>query len=218
MPYQPGFAERRGIIINFFKKHIVTGLLALLPIMGTIWVLTLVYNFFADVNVEFIERELGFKVPGLQIIFSLFVLFLIGFIVNTSIGRWVLKNSELLISKLPVVKGVYGGIKQLTDTLTARSEEDEARVVLVEYPRRGIWQLGFVTNDAWKVMRVKSGEELVNVLMPTSPNPTGGMLILIPKKDIIPLDMSYNDGMKYVVSGGVVTPDEMKRQNKLKKL
>ncbi len=192
----------------FFRKHIGTGVIAILPILGTIWVLTIIYNFFADINVEFIENELGLKIPGLQIILSIIVLFLLGFIVNTSVGRWVFKNSELMISKLPVVKGVYGGIKQLTDTLTSRSEEEEARVVLVEYPRRGIWQLGFVTNDAWEELSSKTGRKLINVLMPTSPNPTGGMLIIVPKDDIIPLDMSYNEGMKYVVSGGVVFPGE----------
>jgi uncharacterized membrane protein len=193
-------------IIGFFKRQIITGILALLPVIGTVWILSLVYNFFADLNVKFIEDWLGFKIPGLQIIFVIIVLFLIGFLVNTSIGKSIFKYSELVLSKVPMVRGVYGGIKQLTDTLTSKNEEEDARVVLVQYPRVGIWQLGFVTNEAWSAIQEKSGANLINILMPTSPNPTGGMLILAPKEDIIPLDMTYNEGMKYVVSGGVVTP------------
>ena len=102
---------------------------------------------------------------------------------------------------------VTGGSRGLGSAIAEGLAEHGARVVLVQYPRKGIWQLGFVTNEAWSSMQKKSGEKLINVLMPTSPNPTGGMLILIPAGDIIPQDMSYNEGMKYVVSGGVVTPD-----------
>jgi uncharacterized membrane protein len=198
-------------IVSFIKRHIFTGILALLPVIGTVWVLSIIYNFFADVNVSFIEEMLGFKIPGLQVIFVIIVLFLIGFLINTSIGKSIFKYSEFLLSKVPFVRGVYGGIKQLTDTLTSKNDGEDARVVLVQYPRVGLWQLGFVTNEAWSTIQEKSGANLINVLMPTSPNPTGGMLILAPKEDIIPLDMSYNEGIKYVVSGGVVTPEELKK-------
>ncbi|MBN2136086.1 MAG: DUF502 domain-containing protein [Acidobacteria bacterium] len=198
-------------IVNFIKKHIFTGILALLPVIGTFWVLSIIYNFFADLNVSFIEDIIGFQIPGIQIIFVIIVLFLIGFIVNTSIGKSIFKYSEVLLSKVPMVRGVYGGIKQLTDTLTSKNEGEDARVVLVQYPRVGLWQLGFVTNEAWSAIQEKSGANLINILMPTSPNPTGGMLILAPKEDIIPLDMSYNEGMKYVVSGGVVTPEDFNK-------
>jgi len=172
------------------------------------------YNFFADINVEFIESKLGFKIPGLQVILILFVLLIVGFIINTSLGKTIFKYSERLITLLPVVKGVYGGIKQLTDTLSARSDDEDARIVLAEYPRKGIWQIGFVTKEAYAEIQKKSGRELINVLMPTSPNPTGGMLIMIPADEIIPLDMTYNEGMKYVVSGGVVTPAKRKSLKK----
>ena len=198
-------------IVSFIKKHIFTGILALLPVIGTVWILSIIYNFFADLNVSFIEDIIGFQIPGIQIIFVILVLFLIGFMVNTSIGKSIFKYSEFLLSKVPIVKGVYGGIKQLTDTLTSKNEGEDARVVLVQYPRVGLWQLGFVTNEAWSAIQEKSGANLINVLMPTSPNPTGGMLILAPKEDIIPLDMSYNEGMKYVVSGGVVAPEDLNK-------
>lgn len=174
--------------------------------MGTLWFLSVIYNFFADINVEFIENRLGIKIPGFQIVLVILVVFFTGLIVNTSLGATLLRYSEKAISQLPFIKGVYGGIKQLTNTFSSRSEQNQTRVVLTEYPRKGIWQLGFVTSDAWDNINQKSGKNLVNVIMPTTPNPTGGMLILIPAEDIIPLDMSYNEGMKYVVSGGIVIP------------
>jgi uncharacterized membrane protein len=127
------------------------------------------------------------------------------------LGRTIFKYSEKAITQLPLVKGVYGGIKQLTETLTSRGKENRAKVVLAEYPRKGIWQIGFVTKEAYSEIKSKSGRRLVNVLMPTSPNPTGGMLVMIPIEDITPLDMTYNEGMKYVVSGGIVTPKKSKR-------
>lgn len=174
--------------------------------MGTLWFLSLIYNFFADINVEFIENRLGIKIPGFHIFLVIIVVFLVGFIVNTSLGATILRYSEKAISQVPLIKGVYGGIKQLTNTFSSRSEENQTRVVLAEYPRKGIWQLGFVTKEAWENIRQKTGRNLINVIMPTTPNPTGGMLILIPSEDLIPIDMTYNEGMKYIVSGGIVVP------------
>jgi uncharacterized membrane protein len=192
--------------LKCFKKHTITGIIILLPVMGTLWFLSLIYNFFADINVEFIENRLGIRIPGFQIVLVILVVFLVGMIVNTSLGATLLRYSEKAISQLPFIKGVYGGIKQLTNTFSSRSEQNQTRVVLVEYPRKGIWQLGFVTSDAWEDIRNKSGKNLINVIMPTTPNPTGGMLILIPSEDIVPIEMTYNEGMKYVVSGGIVAP------------
>jgi uncharacterized membrane protein len=175
--------------------------------MGTLWFLSLIYNFFSDINVEFIENQLGIKIPGLQVVLVITVLFLVGLIVNTSLGATIFKYSEKAISHVPFIKGVYGGIKQLTNTFSRRSEENQTRVVLAEYPRKGIWQLGFVTSEVWESIRRKTGRNLINVIMPTTPNPTGGMLILIPPEDLIPIDMTYNEGMKYIVSGGIMAPD-----------
>jgi len=174
--------------------------------MGTLWFLSLIYNFFSDINIEFIENRLGIKIPGFQVFLVIAVVFLVGFIVNTSLGATILRYSEKAISQVPFIKGVYGGIKQLTNTFSSRSEQNQTRVVLAEYPRKGIWQLGFITSEAWESIRQKTGRKLINVIMPTTPNPTGGMLILIPSEDLIPIDMTYNEGMKYIVSGGIVAP------------
>jgi uncharacterized membrane protein len=174
--------------------------------MGTLWFLSLIYNFFNDINIEFIENQLGIKIPGLQVVLVITVLFLVGLIVNTSLGATILRYSEKAISQVPFIKGVYGGIKQLTNTFSRRSEQNQTRVVLAEYPRKGIWQLGFVTSEVWESIRRKTGRNLINVIMPTTPNPTGGMLILIPSEDLIPIDMTYNEGMKYIVSGGIMAP------------
>lgn len=174
--------------------------------MGTLWFLSLIYNFFADINLEFISKRLGINIPGFQVVLVIGVVYLVGLIVNTSLGSTILKYTEKAISQVPFIKGVYGGIKQLTSTFSSRSEQDQTRVVLAEYPRKGIWQIGFVTSEAWESLRQKTGKNLINVIMPTTPNPTGGMLILIPSEDLIPIDWTYNEGMKYIVSGGVVTP------------
>lgn len=176
--------------------------------MGTLWFLSLIYNFFADINVEFIEKRLGVAIPGFQIILVIGTLFTVGLIVNTSLGATIFRYTEKAISHLPFIKGLYGGFKQLTNTFSSRSEQNQTKVVLAEYPRKGIWQLGFVTSEAWDSIKKKSGKNLINVIMPTTPNPTGGMLILIPSEDLIPLDMTYNEGMKYVVSGGIMIPGQ----------
>jgi uncharacterized membrane protein len=201
-------------IISNIKSNLGTGLLTLLPIFGTIWVLTIIYNFFSKINLEFIENRLGFKIPGLQIVLVLIITFLIGLIVNTTVGRTLFRYWDNFATRIPMIKGVYGGIRQLTDTFSSRGDTIESKVVLVEWPRKGIWQIGFVTREAWEPLRTKTGKNLISVFIPTAPNPTGGYLSLIPEEDLVPLDISYNDGMKYVVSAGVVLPEEQLALNK----
>ena len=115
---------------------------------------------------------------------------------------------ERLLSRMPVVRSVYGTLKQIFETVLAQSSRSFREVVLIEYPRRGIGAIGFVTGPTRGEIQDQADEELVNVFLPTTPNPTSGFLLFVPRKDLIHLDMSIEDGIKMVISGGIVTPSE----------
>jgi uncharacterized membrane protein len=121
-------------------------------------------------------------------------------------GRTLVRLGERLLSRMPVVRGVYGTLKQIFETVLAQKSRSFREVVLVEYPRRGVGAIGFVTGPTSGEIQACSGEELVNVFVPTTPNPTSGFLLFVPRSDLIHLDMSVEDGIKMVISGGIVGP------------
>ena len=160
---------------------------------------------FIDQNI----RELPTVEIPLQLL-SLLIVFLIitalGYFSRIFIGQLLLKFFERILTRLPLISQVYNTVKQLVDTFSQQKKAVFQEVVMIEYPRKGIYAIGFLTNQAKGEVQSLTGEQLVNVFVPTTPNPTSGFLLMIPKKEVIPMQMSVGDGMKTIISGGAVTP------------
>ena len=144
--------------------------------------------------------------PGVGLLITLAFLTLVGFLAAGLAGRTLVQIGERLLSRMPIVRSVYGTLKQIFETVLAQSSRSFREVVLIEYPRRGIGAIGFVTGPTQGEIQVRSEEELVNVFLPTTPNPTSGFLLFVPRRDLVHLDMTIEEGIKLVISGGIVAP------------
>ena len=177
------------------------------------WVLPLIPEKYA------IDKFIGIDVKGIGvIIFLLFTVF-IGSLTKGYFGRTILKSAESLVDRMPVVRSIYNGIKQIAETVFSQSNNSFERACLVEYPRKGIWAVAFVSTKTKGEVSEKIGKnkELFSIFLPTTPNPTSGFLLFLPEKDIIFLDMSVEDAAKLVISAGLVTPKNIIASNQNKK-
>ena len=157
------------------------------------------------------DNFLPFTIPGLGIIILVAVLILIGMFAAGFLGKFFLRLGEWILYKMPFISSIYSVLKQIFETFLSNKSNAFKRVVLLEYPRKGIWILGFVSTDTDGEVKSLLKEEMINVFIPTTPNPTSGFLIFVPKSDTIPLKMSVEAGIKFVISGGIVSPDEADR-------
>ena len=181
------------------KRRILAGLLAMLPLVATYWVVSILFKFLGDLASPFLE-QLGIKIPGLGIILTLLVIFLIGFFVTNVLGRTILTWGEKILSRLPIINTIYGTVKQITNAFSGPNVKSFKKVILIEYPRRDLWTMCFVTNES----KNKKGTLFYHVFVPTTPNPTSGYFIIIPKKDTIESEISVEDGFKTIISGGIL--------------
>ena len=154
------------------------------------------------------------SLPGLGLVAGLIVITLIGAIAAGFFGRWLIRVGEGILNRMPVVRTIYGASKQILETVLTTQSNAFREVVLVEYPRTGLWVVGFVTSPTQGEIKTKLSDETVNVFVPTTPNPTSGFLLFCPVKDLVYLDMGVEDAVKLVVSGGIVTPDTAKLAKK----
>ncbi|MDX1540138.1 MAG: DUF502 domain-containing protein [Geminicoccaceae bacterium] len=194
------------------RAYFLTGVIVTAPISITIF---LVWQFvsFLDEQVQAVlptrynpETYLPFSVPGLGLLIMLAFLTFVGMLAAGFAGRTLVGLGERLLSRMPVVRSVYGTLKQIFETVLAQSSRSFREVVLIEYPRRGIGAIGFVTGPTRGEVQERAEDELVNVFLPTTPNPTSGFLLFVPRKDLVHLDMTIEEGIKLVISGGIVTP------------
>ncbi len=151
---------------------------------------------------------LPFSVPGLGLVILILFLILVGMMTAGFVGRLLVRTSERMLARMPVIRSVYGAVKQIFETVLAQQSNAFRQVVLVEYPRRGIWCLGFVSGTTVGEVQNLTAEETVNVFLPTTPNPTSGFLLFVPRSDLVVLNMTVEEGIKMVVSGGIVTPPD----------
>ncbi len=204
---------RRGLVARL-RTYFLTGIVVTAPIGITAWLMWLVVDLFDRAVVPLIpdaynpSEILGTTVPGVGIIIAFILVTLIGAFVTNVAGRFLVRFGDRLVSRVPVVRTVYGVLKQIFDAVLAQSANAFREVVLIEYPRRGIWVIGFVTSSTRGEVQRVTEEEMVNVFLPTTPNPTSGFLLFLPRKDCIPLDMSVEEGVKLVISGGIVSPPD----------
>lgn len=197
--------------MNKLRKYFVAGLLVWLPLVATYVVLSFAINLI-DRTLLLLpvayrpETWIGFKVPGLGVILTVILVMITGLIAANFFGRRLVAAWESVLSRIPLVRTVYGAVKQITQSLFADASQSFREVVLVEYPRRGMWMLAFVTGDTPKKFKSVVGQDLTNIYVPTTPNPTSGFYIMVPPSDIKRLDIPVEVGLKMILSAGVVNP------------
>ena len=154
--------------------------------------------------------ELEMPVPGSGVVLVLLIILITGALVSNYIGRKLLKVWERLLNKIPGFRGLYNALKQLSDTVFSANSDSFKKALLIEYPRKGLWTIAFQTGDYHGEVEQKIGQEIINIYVPTTPNPTSGFFIMLPKTDVIELDMSVDEAFKLIISTGVVTPQQPK--------
>jgi uncharacterized membrane protein len=159
------------------------------------------------------ETYLPFSVPGLGLLIIAGTLTLIGALTAGMMGRFWVRTTERLLSRMPVIRSVYGAIKQIFETILSNHSDAFREVVLFEYPRRGAWAMGFITGKTEGEIQDCTTDEVVNVFLPTTPNPTSGYLLFLPKRELVILSMTVEEGIKMVVSGGIVTPPDRRPED-----
>lgn len=205
-------SEIKLSIFARFRRYFLAGILVTSPILITVYVTWIIITFIDTQVAGLLPESLDFtkklphQIPGLGLIISIIVITFIGAITPGFLGRTLLKVGERILDNTPVVRSIYGAIKQIMETVMSTNSESFREVVLVEYPRKGIWVIGFVTGETKGEVQTLNKDTLINVFIPTTPNPTSGFLLFLPKKDLIYMNMKVEDAVKMVISGGIVTP------------
>lgn len=188
------------------RTYFFTGILVLFPLIATIYILWYVFSFLENLLDPILFYFLGRSFPGLGFFLSLILILLIGLFGRNILGKKIISFGERLLFRIPLVRTIYTTVKQIMEALFGGRTYVFEKVVLIEYPRRGLFQLGFVTREVAKELNRLTNQELINVFVPTTPNPTSGMLVMVPMKDVVSLNMKVEDGMKLIISGGTLTP------------
>lgn len=212
------FSRIKRKVRNIF----LTGMFTVIPIAITFWLLDFIFTtvdpIFQPIIIDIIDLIPFLKgrftyIPGLGIVMTMVAIFLVGLFVKNIIGQKLVELGEWIVKKIPIVRGIYSSSKQFMQAVSLTSSDGFRKVILVEYPRKGLWVIGFVTCENTGETQALTDEDVVYVFIPTTPNPTSGFLLLVPKKDVIPLSMTVEQGLKLVVSGGIVTPPSAKNSN-----
>ena len=198
--------KKRSILVKF-RNNFITGVVVLIPIGITIYITLLLVK----ISSVILPKELNpnhylpYEIPGVEIIISIFLITFIGWLSLSLIGKKMLEFFDNILKKIPILRTIYSAITQMTETFT-KSGGNKKNVVLVEYPRKGSWAVGFATKENTKGISNKTKHNLVNVFIPTTPNPTSGFLLMFPKEEIIYLDISFEQASKFIVSAGTSDP------------
>jgi uncharacterized membrane protein len=192
------------------KRYFLTGLLVITPIWGTFLILRTLFVAVDDILGDALAQVLprGAYIRGLGIITLLLLILTVGLLATNFIGRQIVKHWEEWLHRVPVVRGIYATLKSMMDILSFNEREKYNRVVLIQFPKNGHYCFAFVTGVMQGQIQSVTAEPLVNVYVPTSPNPTSGYFLLVPEREIVPLDMSVEEAMKLIVSGGLYQPTQ----------
>jgi len=201
------------------KKYFITGLLIWIPLVITIWVLKLVVDML-DQSLLLLpdawrtENWLGFHIPGMGVLLTLVIVMLTGVVTANFVGQRLVHLWHEILHRIPVVNSIYSSVKQVSDTLFSSSGEAFRKALLVQWPREGMWTIAFLTGaPGGDVTRYLQGD-YVSIYVPTTPNPTGGYFVMMPREDVIELDMSVDSALKYIISMGVVSPNGNARRKR----
>ena len=199
--------QKKRSIFTRFRNYFITGIVVLIPIGITLY-LTL---FLVTISSRILPKEINpnyylpYNIPGLEIAISIILITFIGWLSLSFIGKRLLNLFENILKKIPILRTIYSAIGQMTDTFT-KNDKNKKNVVLVEYPRKGTWAVGFATKENSGEISNKTKKNLINVFVPTTPNPTSGFLLMFPKDEVIYLDMTFEEASKFIVSAGTSNP------------
>jgi uncharacterized membrane protein len=190
------------------KTYFLTGLLIWVPLVITIWVLSVVVNTLESVVPQFLSPQalFGRDIPGFRVVLVLGVLLVTGLVGANFLGRRIFELSEKVLGRIPLVRSIYQSVKQVSDTLLAPNGQAFREAVMIRYPHQGSWTIAFLTGAPSGEVAANLDGDYVSVYIPTTPNPTSGFFLLMPRSEVIPLKMSVDTALKYIVSMGVVTP------------
>ena len=210
---------RRGLFASL-RSNFLTGLIVIAPIGITIWLIWSLFGWIDSWVLPFIptaynpahliERYTGFAVDirGIGVVTFLVFTFLVGWIAKGLIGRSLIRWAESLVLSIPLIRSLYSGLKQIVETVLQQGQQNFEKACLVEYPRKGVWAIAFISTHAkGEIARRHGPEEMISVFLPTTPNPTSGFLLFLPKKDVMMLDMTVEDAAKLIISAGLVYPN-----------
>lgn len=193
------------------KKYFITGLLVLVPLFITAWVLSGIIGMM-DQSLFLLpenwrpKAQLGLEIPGVGALLTLFIIFVTGLIATNFFGKQLILLWEAMLARVPVVKSIYASVKQVSDTLFSDSGNAFRQAVLVQFPREGSWTIAFITGQPGGDVANHLPGDFVSIYVPTTPNPTGGYFLMMPRSDVVELDMTVDEALKYIISMGVVAP------------
>ena len=194
-------------ILSSLRNNFIAGVVVLIPIGITLYLTVFIIN----ISSKLIPKEINpnhylpYNIPGLEILIAVLIITIIGWISLSFIGKRLFNLFETILNKIPIIRTIYSAVEQLIETFTS-SKSDKKTVVLVEYPRKGVFAVGFATKENTGEIRKKAGKELLNVFVPTTPNPTSGFLLMFPKDEVIFLDLTFEEASKFIVSAGSFNP------------
>jgi uncharacterized membrane protein len=206
-------------LIRHLRGYFLAGVLITAPIGITFYLAWLFINWVDNKMTPLLppaynpETYLPFGIPGLGLLMACLLMTLIGALTAGILGRYWIRTSEKLLARMPVIRSVYGALKQIFETVLSHQSNAFREVVLFEYPRRGSWALGFITGTTQGEIQNSTKDDVVNVFLPTTPNPTSGYLLFLPRRELVVLSMTVEEGIKMVISGGIVTPPDRRPQN-----
>ena len=201
-------AEKKRSIFTRIRNYFIAGVVVLIPIGMTIY-LTL---FVISISSKILPKEINpnhylpYNIPGVEIVTSIILITLIGWLSLSFIGKKMLDIFNNVLKRIPILRTFYSAIVQMTETFT-KTDKSQKNVVLVEYPRKGTWAVGFATKENFGEMSNKTKKNLINVFMPTTPNPTSGFLLMFPKDEVIYLDLTFEEASKFIISAGTSNPN-----------
>ena len=199
--------EKKRSIFAKIRNYFIAGVVILIPIGITVYVTI----FFVSISSKILPKEINpnyylpYDIPGVEIIISLILITLIGWLSLSFIGKSLLNLFNNLLKKIPILRTIYSALGQMTETFT-KTDKERKNVVLVEYPRKGSWAVGFATKENSGEISNKTKKNLINVFVPTTPNPTSGFLLMFPKEEVIYLDLTFEEASKFIVSAGTSNP------------
>ena len=203
------------------RKYLIAGLLVWLPLAATVFVIRVLINLM-DRTILLIppewrpENVLGFSIPGFGVIVGIFILLVTGMLAANLFGRRLVSFWESILGRIPLVRSIYSSVKQVTETLFSSNSKSFRKVVLIEFPRKGAWSVGFMSNRGMQKAIDATGQELISVFVSTTPNPTTGFIMMVPPGDVIELNLSIEEAFKYIISMGVVVPEGKAMNNLIK--
>ena len=200
--------EKKRSILTRIRNYFIAGIVVLIPIGITVYITILLINISSRILPKQLNPDyyLPYDIPGLEILIAIILITFIGWLSLSFLGKRVLNLFNTLLKKIPILRTIYSAIVQMTSSFTS-PDKNKKNVVLVEYPRKGSWAVGFATKKNTGEISDKTKKELINVFVPTTPNPTSGFLLMFPKEEGIYLDMSFEEASKFIVSAGTSNPN-----------